>query len=72
METPENPILPPEESQKEKGTNVINIGGNTVTQCTEHLADKQKLLVRWLHTHARNNEWGWPELIKAVGYSSTT
>ncbi len=72
METNENPILPPEESPKEKGTNGINIGGNTVTQSTEHLPEKQKLLVRWLHTHARNNNWSWPDLLKAVGYSSTT
>ena len=63
---------PPNLDPKRIGLNSINLGGNTVTQCTEHLPDKQKLLIRWLHTHARNNEWAWPDLIKAVGYSSTT
>jgi DNA transposition AAA+ family ATPase len=56
----------------QRSTGGINIGCNTVTPCTEHLPDKQKLLIRWLHTHARNNEWTWDELCKAVGYSSTT
>jgi hypothetical protein len=57
---------------KDKGANQINLGGNTVTQSTEHLPDDQRFLVRWLHTHARNNRWSWDELIKAVGFSSTT
>jgi hypothetical protein len=55
-----------------RGTQGINIGGNTVTQATEHLKEEQRLLVRWLHTHARNNKWDWTDLVKAVGYSSTT
>lgn len=65
-ETPE--IL----AARDRGQNQINIGGNTVTQATEHLPEQQRLLVRWLHTHARNNRWGWDELVKAVGFSSTT
>src|SRR5690606_15431175 len=52
-ETPE--IL----AARDRGQNQINIGGNTVTQATEHLPEQQRLLVRWLHTHARNNRWGW-------------
>ena len=54
------------------GTNGINIGGNTVTQATEHLPEHARLLIRWLHTHARNLDWSWDELVKAVGFSSTT
>ncbi len=50
----------------------INIGGNTVTQCTEHLPEAQRFLVRWLHTQARNMGWDWSELVKNAGFSSTT
>src|ERR1043166_9379723 len=50
----------------------INIGGNVVTQCTEHLPEDQRLLVRWLHTHARENNWEWADVIKNVVYSSST
>lgn len=55
-----------------QGPSGINIGGNTVTQCTEHLPEQQRLLLRWLHTHARENRWTWEDLVKAVAFSSTT
>ncbi|MBX3747308.1 MAG: ATP-binding protein [Verrucomicrobiae bacterium] len=50
----------------------INIGGHTVTESTEHLPEDQRLLVRWLHHHAREQRWTWDQLVAAVGYSSTT
>lgn len=55
--------------QKLKG---INIGGNTVTQCTEHLDEDERLLVRWLHTYARDQRWEWDTLTEAVKISQTT
>lgn len=50
----------------------INIGGHTVTACTEHLDDDARSQVRWLHWYARNNKWTWDDLVRNVGYSSTT
>lgn len=50
----------------------INIGGHTVTQATEHLPEKQKTLVRWLHHYARTHRMEWKDLEAAVGVSTTT
>lgn len=50
----------------------INIGGHTVTACTEHLPEGQRNHVRWLYHHAREQGWSWEELARKVGYSSTT
>lgn len=54
------------------GTSGINIGGNTVALATEWMPERDRLEVRWLHQHARDQHWGWHELIKAVGGSTTT
>jgi len=58
-------------SPRELGTDGINVGGNTVTQATEHLPEDQRLLVRWLHTTARNKRWSWEELSRYSKLSST-
>lgn len=50
----------------------INVGGHTVTQATEHLPDKQRDLVRWLHNHARTRRIEWKELANAVDVSVST
>lgn len=52
-------------------TNQINVGGNTVTRCTEHLPERDRAAVRWLHHYARGQQWSWDELAKAVGFSTT-
>lgn len=67
VETPQEPT--PNGSRVFEG---INIGGHTVTACTEHLPEEQRTLVRWLHYHARREQWTWDQLTSAVGYSSTT
>lgn len=65
---------PPAPDPTEQGTNFtgINIGAHVVTPATEHLPEEQRRLVRWLHTHARQQKWSWDDMVKAVGYSSTT
>jgi hypothetical protein len=45
----------------------INIGGDTVTRCTSHLPDDQKVLVRWLYNLARDKKWGWNDLARETG-----
>src|SRR4051794_10873070 len=50
----------------------VNIGSNTVTRCTEHLPDDQKLLVRWLHTYARDKKWDWSNLCAEVKLDHST
>jgi len=54
------------------GTDGINIGGNTVVQHTEHLPAHQRLLVRWIHTWARNHKLSWPQLADETEISTTT
>jgi DNA transposition AAA+ family ATPase len=53
-------------------TSGINIGANTVTRCTEHLPDDQKLLVRWLYTYARDQKWDWSELVQQSKLNQST
>lgn len=50
----------------------INIGGNTVTQATEWMPEKDRLQVRWLHQHARDKRWSWADLVREVGGSNST
>jgi len=50
----------------------INIGGHTVTKATEHLPEEQRVLVRWLHNHAREMRLGWRELAERVDLSIAT
>jgi DNA transposition AAA+ family ATPase len=63
---------PPQDPNTAANFQGINIGAHTVTPATEHLPEDQKALVRWLHWHARNNNWTWDQLVQNVGYSSTT
>jgi hypothetical protein len=49
----------------------INIGGNTVTQGTEHLPEEQKLTLRALHTIARDEKWSWAETVRQSGIHNT-
>jgi DNA transposition AAA+ family ATPase len=73
---PEAAVEVPEEAeardQEHRIFTGINVGAQTVTPATEHLPDEQKGLVRWLHWYAREKNWAWDDLVKAVGYSSTT
>ena len=69
---PETPSNAPDSRDEYKNFTGINIGAHVVTPSTEHLEEEQRRLVRWLHTHARNQKWTWEDLTKAVGYSSTT
>jgi hypothetical protein len=45
----------------------INIGGNTVTQATEHLPEEQRVILRALHTHARDQKLTWQDLKRLTG-----
>ena len=49
----------------------ISIGGDKVCLSTEHLNEDQKLLVRWLHSHARNNNWDWSRLAEETKIDKT-
>lgn len=53
-------------------TNQINIGGNTVTRCTEYLPEDQKLLVRWAYQVARDKKMSWQDLERESKISTTT
>jgi DNA transposition AAA+ family ATPase len=59
------------ELDKGRGQNRVNIGGNTVTSQTDHLPEDHRLLVRWLFTHARDNELGWDEVETQTKVSTT-
>lgn len=74
MTKPEESKSEVEEAPEEvsRNTRGINIGANTVTQATEHLSEEERLLIRWLHVYARDQDWEWEDVVKAVGYSSTT
>lgn len=50
----------------------INIGGDTVTQSTEHLEEPQKGLVRWLFNLSRKNNWTWADITKATRIDTST
>lgn len=50
----------------------INIGGNTVTQATEHLPPDQRTLVRAAFNVARDQNWDWSALERETKISSTT
>jgi len=63
--------IPSEVVRECEATNVINVNRQTVTMSTDHLPEKQKALVRWVYTVARDNKWSWQELIDFAGYSST-
>lgn len=50
----------------------INIGANTVTQCTAHLPEDQRNLVRWIHNFARERGLTWEEAEVQSKISKTT
>ena len=50
----------------------INVGGNTVTQATEHLPENQRSIIRAVHNIARQSNWDWEQLERETKISSTT
>lgn len=69
---PEGEVTPEEAPVGPPNFQGINIGGHTVTAATEWMPDPAKSHVRWLHWYARQQRWTWDDLVRAVGYSSTT
>lgn len=67
-ETPSDLEAIPEQTHGR--SSVINVGGNTVTQATEHLDENSRLLIRWLFDHARRNKWDWATFERETGISS--
>jgi len=54
------------------GHDGINIPRQVVTKATAELPEKQRALIRWLYTTARDKRWSWSELVDFAGYSTTT
>jgi hypothetical protein len=47
----------------------MNIGGNTVTQATEHLPEEQRIVLRAIHTNARERNLTWAQIKHETGLS---
>src|SRR6266446_4091416 len=59
----------PEKAERATG---INVGADTVTQNTRHLPEAQRMLIRWLHSLAREQEWSATELETRTDVSYST
>jgi DNA transposition AAA+ family ATPase len=68
LEEPQTPATQEAEAKLPHRTyQGINIGGDTVTQATDHLPEEQKHLVRWIYNHARNEKWDWATFVAETG-----
>ena len=63
---------PPVDAQEEYASNILNVGGDQVTQVTAELPEDQKENIRWLYSLAKSQKWSGPRLSKECGIDSTT
>lgn len=69
IDSPDLPADLPDKAVRQAG---INIGGNTVTQATEHLPEHQRTLLRAVHAITRDNKWDWADLARETAVSQST